>query len=87
MVESTVTIQNPIGLHARPAALLVQGCGRFPCQIWIQKGDKRVDAKSILGVMSLAVQAGEAITIFAEGEQEQQAVNEIAALIESGLGE
>ncbi|MCL6632493.1 MAG: HPr family phosphocarrier protein [Alicyclobacillus herbarius] len=87
MTEQTVTIKNPSGLHARPAALLVQECGRHSCQIWIRKEDKEVDAKSILGVMSLAVQSGQTVTIRAQGEGEEEALKAVVALIESGLGE
>jgi phosphotransferase system HPr (HPr) family protein len=87
MTEQTVTITNPSGLHARPAALLVQECGKHSCQIWLRKGDKEVDAKSILGVMSLAVQSGQSVTVRADGEGEEAAVQAVVALIQSGLGE
>ncbi|MCL6516474.1 HPr family phosphocarrier protein [Alicyclobacillus sp.] len=87
MVEQTVTLKNRSGLHARPAALLVQEAGKHPCNLWIRKGDKEVDAKSILGVMSLAVGSGETITVRADGQGEEAALKAVVDLIESGLGE
>lgn len=87
MMEETVTIRNPSGLHARPAALLVQEANRHPCEIRIRKGDKEVDAKSILGVMSLAVCKDETVTLRAEGAGEQEALRALLALIAGGLGE
>ncbi|HOQ00202.1 MAG TPA: HPr family phosphocarrier protein [Acetivibrio clariflavus] len=87
MVEKTIEITNPSGLHARPAALFVQTAGKFTSNIWIKVGDKKVNAKSIMGLISLAVSKGTLITIIAEGEDEEQAVNEIIDLVTSGFGE
>ncbi len=87
MVEKSITIQNKSGLHARPAALLVQEAGKHPCNVWVRKGDKEVDAKSILGIMSLAVAYGDTITIKTDGQGETEALEAITQLIESGLGE
>lgn len=87
MVKQTATLKNRSGLHARPAALLVQTASKQSCKIWIRKGDKEVDAKSILGVMSLAVGAGETITLKADGAGEEAALKALVELIESGLGE
>ncbi|SFU53616.1 HPr family phosphocarrier protein [Alicyclobacillus macrosporangiidus] len=87
MVEQTVTLNNRSGLHARPATLLVREAGKHPCNVWIRKGDKEVDAKSILGVMSLAVGRGETITVRADGSGEEAALKALVELIESGLGE
>lgn len=87
MVEKTVEVCNPTGLHARPAALFVQTAGKFTSYIWIAKGEKKVNAKSIMGLMSLAVSQGTKIVIGAEGEDEQLAVKELVDLITSGFGE
>ncbi|MBX6352898.1 MAG: HPr family phosphocarrier protein [Thermoflavifilum sp.] len=87
MREATVTIRNRSGLHARPASLLVQEASRFQSQLSLTKGDKTVDLKSILGVMSLAVMAGDTVTLRAEGPDEQEALTRLVELIESGLGE
>lgn len=87
MVEKLVEVTNPTGLHARPAALFVQTAGKFTSNIWIEKGDKRVNAKSIMGLMSLAVSSGTNVKIGAEGEDEQIALKELVELITSGIGE
>ncbi|AEV67811.1 HPr family phosphocarrier protein [Acetivibrio clariflavus] len=87
MVEKTIEITNPSGLHARPAALFVQTAGKFTSNIWIKVGDKKVNAKSIMGLISLAVSKGTSITIIADGEDEELAVNEIIDLVTSGFGE
>jgi len=87
MVEKTIEITNPSGLHARPAALFVQTAGKFTSNIWIKVGDKKVNAKSIMGLISLAVSRGTEITIIADGEDEELAVNEILDLVTSGFGE
>jgi phosphotransferase system HPr (HPr) family protein len=87
VVEQTVTVRNRSGLHARPAGLLVQEAGKHACNIWLRKGDREVNAKSILGVMALAVGSGEVITVKADGQGEQDAVHALVSLIESGLGE
>ncbi len=87
MQEKSVTIHNPSGLHARPAALLVQTAGRFTSDVQIEKDGKSVDAKSVLGVMSLAVSPGSQIVIRADGADEQEAVDALMELIHQGLGE
>lgn len=87
MVEKTIEITNPSGLHARPAALFVQTAGKFTSSIWIKKGDKKVNAKSIMGLMSLAVSNGTSIVIGAKGEDEIAAVDELLDFISSGMGE
>jgi phosphocarrier protein len=63
MIEKNVEITNPIGLHARPAAIFVQTAGKFESNIWLIKGDKKVNAKSIMGLMSLAISYGTEVTI------------------------
>lgn len=82
MVEKTVTIKNPTGLHARPASLFIQKANGFPSTIHIIREDKEVDAKSLLGLMSLAVKQNDQITIRAEGKDAEQAVESLANFIE-----
>ena len=74
MPEIEVTVRNPHGLHARPAALFVQKAASVPCSVQVLKGERSADAKSILGIMSLAIEPGETIQILAEGEQAEEAL-------------
>lgn len=78
MAEKTVTIQNPTGLHARPASLLVQQASKFSSTIKLIKDNKEVDAKSLLGVMSLAVRENDSVTVRAEGTDAEEAVEKVA---------
>ena len=87
MVKRTIKIINSSGLHARPAALFVQTANKYTSEIWIKYGTKKVNAKSIMGLMSLAISKGSAIIIGAEGEDEEIAIKELEDLIISGLGE
>ncbi len=87
MVEKTVEINNPVGLHARPAAIFVQTAGKFTSNIWLIRENKKVNAKSIMGIMSLAIPKGTVVTIRADGEDEISAVDELVELIESGFKE
>lgn len=87
MTEKTVEITNSAGLHARPAALFVQTAGKFTSNIWITRGDRKVNAKSIMGLMSLAVSAGSEVIIGAEGEDEHLAVKELVELVLTGFKE
>lgn len=87
MTEKTVEISNPAGLHARPAALFVQTAGKFTSSIWIKKGERKVNAKSIMGLMSLAVSTGTEVAVGAEGEDEHLAVKELIELVLSGFKE
>ncbi|MBI3039299.1 HPr family phosphocarrier protein [bacterium] len=87
MKRKEVEIQNKYGLHARPASLLVKMASSFECNIQLVKEDLEVNAKSILGVMMLAAGPGNKITIVADGADEEQAVDSMAALIESRFGE
>ncbi len=86
-VEKTVTIPNRLGIHARPASLLAQTAGRFQSQIWIEKDGIEVNARSILGLMMLVAGQGTEITIKAEGEDAEAAVEALAQLVEEGFGE
>nr|WP_241154453.1 HPr family phosphocarrier protein [Staphylospora marina] len=82
MAEKQVTIQNESGLHARPAAIMVREAGSFTSDIKLVKNGKEVDAKSLLGVMSLAAKKGDVITVKAEGPDAEEAVNTLAAFLE-----
>ncbi|KFZ39670.1 MULTISPECIES: HPr family phosphocarrier protein [Thermoactinomyces] len=81
MVEKKVTVQLETGLHARPAALFVQEANKFASDIFVVKGNKKVNAKSIMGIMSLAVSRGTEITITAEGSDEEEAVEKLVELV------
>ena len=83
MAERKVTVQNKTGLHARPAALFVQKANQFKSEIHIIKDSKEINAKSIMGVMSLGVGQGTVILIRADGEDAQQAVDALGELVES----
>ncbi len=87
MVEKKVQVINRLGLHARPAALVVQKANRFKSEITLQKEDLEVNAKSILSVMALAAEMGSLVTIRAEGEDEDAAVEELAKLFEEKFAE
>lgn len=85
--ERKFVIQNKLGLHARPAALFVQTANRFNCDIDVTKGREKVNGKSIMGIMTLAVGAGTSITVRTSGEDALKAMKEIAKLLESNFGE
>lgn len=87
MYKIAVEVKNKTGLHARPAALFVQTASKFKSEIFIEKEGKKVNAKSIMGVMSLAVSQGTKIEISASGEDEKKAVEALVALIDSKFGE
>ena len=87
MSQQNVTVKNKTGLHARPAALFVQTANKFKSEVFIEKEGKKVNAKSIMGVMSLAVSQGTQIIVSAQGEDEKEAVNKLVELIESKFGE
>ncbi len=87
MVERKVEVINKLGLHVRPAAMLVQKASKFRSEIRLQKDDLEVNAKSILSVMALAAQMGSFVIIKAEGEDEALAVEELARLFEEKFGE
>jgi len=81
MVQKNIEIINKEGLHARMAAIFVQTAGKFTSVIWVKKGNKKVNAKSIMGIMSMAIPKGEEITIIAEGEDEEKAMSELIYLL------
>ena len=83
MVRKDVTITNNIGLHARPATFFIQKANSYKSSIWIQKDDRRISAKSLLGVLSMGITAGTTVTIIADGPDEVDAINGLEALVES----
>ncbi|MES2244332.1 MAG: HPr family phosphocarrier protein [Pseudomonadota bacterium] len=87
MIKTSTTINNKLGLHARASAKLTKLAGSFPCEIWIAKGERRVNAKSIMGVMMLAAGMGSTVDIETDGADEQQAMDALLALIHDKFGE
>lgn len=87
MQESTITISNKLGLHARASAKLTKLAGAFPCEVWISKGERKVNAKSIMGVMMLAAGIGSQVSLQTDGEQEEAAMAALLALINDKFGE
>ncbi len=87
MIKTTTTISNKLGLHARASAKLTKLAGSFPCEVWMSRGERRVNAKSIMGVMMLAAGIGSQVTIETDGNQEQDAMTALLALIDDKFGE
>ena len=87
MISREVTITNTIGLHARPATFFIQKANAYKATIWVEKEDRRVNAKSLLGVLSLGVAQGMNIRLIAEGQDEVEALEGLEALINSGFGD
>jgi phosphocarrier protein HPr len=87
MSKTSATISNKLGLHARASAKLTKLAASFPCDVWISRGDRRVNAKSIMGVMMLAAGIGSDVDIETHGEREQEAMEAIVALIADRFGE
>lgn len=87
MVKREMTITNNIGLHARPATFFIQKANSFKSSIWIEKDDRKVNAKSLLGVLSLGIAKGMVVTLVAEGQDENDAVEGLIELVQSGLAE
>ncbi len=87
MVIKSVTINNQVGLHARPATFFIQKANEYRCSIWVEKDDRKVNAKSLLGVLSLGVVCGTTVNIIADGADEQEAVDTLAELINSKFEE
>ena len=85
MISRSVTIRNSVGLHARPATFFVQKANCFNSNVWVEKDDRRVNAKSLLGVLSLGIAKGMSITLIADGQDEQAALDGLAELIDSGF--
>jgi phosphocarrier protein HPr len=87
MIRNSTTINNKLGLHARASAKLTKLAGSFPCDVWISRGERRVNAKSIMGVMMLAAGLGSDVTLETDGEREQEAMDALLALIADKFGE
>ncbi|MBQ5350122.1 MAG: HPr family phosphocarrier protein [Oscillospiraceae bacterium] len=87
MISKEVVISNQVGLHARPATFFIQKANEYKASIWVEKDDRRVNAKSLLGVLSLGIVKGTAITIIADGSDEEEAVAALSALIASDFAE
>jgi phosphocarrier protein len=87
MIKTNTTISNKLGLHARASAKLTKLAGSFPCEVWISKGERRVNAKSIMGVMMLAAGIGSEVELETDGAQEQEAMDALLALIADKFGE
>ena len=87
MPQATTTISNKLGLHARASAKLTKLAGSFPCEVWMSKGERRINAKSIMGVMMLAAGLGSEVTIETSGERDQEALDAILGLMADKFGE
>lgn len=87
MLKQDVLIINKLGLHARASAKLTQLASQFPCEVWLSRNTRRINAKSIMGVMMLAAAKGSTINVETNGEQEQEAMTAIVALINDYFGE
>lgn len=87
MLRQDIEITNKLGLHARASAKLTQLAGQFKCAIWITRNDRRVNAKSIMGVMMLAANKGSSVSLETDGEDETQAMGALTTLIADKFGE
>jgi len=87
MYSKEVTLQNQVGLHARPATFFIQKANEFKSTIWVEKDERKVNAKSLLGVLSLGITRGTPIIISADGADEQESVDMLVALIEANFSE
>ena len=87
MISKEVVINNQVGLHARPATVFIQKANEFKSSIWVEKEDRRVNAKSLLGVLSLGIVKGTVVTLIADGADEDEAIATLSALIDSDFNE
>ncbi|MBR6559236.1 MAG: HPr family phosphocarrier protein [Clostridia bacterium] len=87
MISMDVTIKNNVGLHARPATFFIQKANSYKSSIWVEKEDRRVNAKSLLGVLSLGIVKGMSITLIADGVDENDALEGLSTLINTGFNE
>jgi phosphocarrier protein len=87
MIKTNTTISNKLGLHARASAKLTKLAGSFPCEVWISRGERRVNAKSIMGVMMLAAGIGSTVEIETNGSDEQAAMDALLAMVADKFGE
>lgn len=87
MISRDIVITNASGLHARPATFFIQKANSYKASIWVEKDDRKVNAKSLLGVLSLGIVKGTTITLIADGNDENEAVNGLVALVDGGFPE
>jgi len=87
MIKTSTTVNNKLGLHARASAKLTKLAGSFPCEVWISRGERRVNAKSIMGVMMLAAGIGSTVEIETNGANEQAAMDALLAMVADKFGE
>ena len=87
MVSKAIVVQNQVGLHARPATFFIQKSNEFKSSIWVEKDERRVNAKSLLGVLSLGITKGTEITIIADGSDEKDVIDALENLVESNFSE
>ena len=87
VISKEVTINNQVGLHARPATFFIQKANEFKSRIWIEREERRVNAKSLLGVLSLGIVKGTAVNIVADGVDENEAIATLSELIDSDFSE
>ena len=87
MLTRELTINNQVGLHARPATFFIQKANEFKSNIWIEKDDRKVNAKSLLGVLSLGIVKGTSVNLIADGSDEKEALNTLETLIVSDFSE
>ena len=87
MYVKDVLVQNQVGLHARPATFFIQKANEFKSSIWVERDERRVNAKSLLGVLSLGIVGGTSIRVIADGADEEAAVEALVALVDSGFTE
>ena len=87
MIQNTIVICNKLGLHARASAKLTKLAGSFPCEVWMERSGRRINAKSIMGVMMLAAGMGAEVLVETHGEREEEAMQALLALISDRFGE
>jgi phosphocarrier protein HPr len=87
MIQTTIKVSNKLGLHARASAKLTKLAGSFPCEVWLSRGERKVNAKSIMGVMMLAAGMGVEVVLETHGDQEQTAQDALVALFNDKFGE
>lgn len=87
MTSKDINIKNTVGLHARPATFFIQKANTYKSSIWVESGDRRANAKSLLGVLSLAIVKGMDITLIADGPDEADAIEGLCELVDSGFSE
>ncbi len=87
MCSKEITVQNQVGLHARPATFFIQKANEFSSSIWVEKDDRKVNAKSLLGVLSLGITKGTTITVYADGPDQEEALTALETLIKTNFAD